>query len=187
MIYLELFYRFFITGLFAVGGGLATLPFLYDMSEATGWFTAADISNMIAISESTPGPIGVNMGTYVGYTTTGVWGGLTATIGLITPSVIVIVIVAKMLERFKNAKVVNDVFFGLRPASTGLIAAAGIGIVKISFLNLELFNQTQSIADLFVLKAIILAVIVFIAIKKLDWHPIVYILFSAVIGVIFKF
>ena len=93
MLYLRLFWEFFKTGLFAVGGGMATLPFLYSMSDATGWFTHAQLADMIAVSESTPGPIGVNMATYVGFSTAGVPGAVVATLGLITPSVIIILII----------------------------------------------------------------------------------------------
>ena len=98
MIYLQMFFAFFHTGLFAVGGGLATLPFLYHMSDATGWFTYTQLADMIAVSESTPGPMGVNMATYVGFTIRGIPGALTATLGLVAPSIIVILIVAGFLE-----------------------------------------------------------------------------------------
>ncbi|MBQ2756419.1 MAG: chromate transporter, partial [Oscillospiraceae bacterium] len=124
MIFLRLFWEFFKTGLFAIGGGMATIPFLYDISDATGWFTHHDLANMIAVSESTPGPIGVNMATYVGYITgmevagipTGILGAVTATLGLVTPSVIVILIIAAILTNFKNNKYVGSAFYGLRPA-----------------------------------------------------------------------
>ena len=136
MIYLQLFWEFFQTGLFAVGGGMATIPFLYDMSDKTGWFTHQDLANMIAVGESTPGPIGVNMATYVGYVTgmaeggigNAILGAVTATLGLVLPSLIVILIVAAMLKRFKDSPLVQKAFYGLRPASTGLIAAAGISV-----------------------------------------------------------
>ena len=126
MIYLQLFIEFFKTGLFAVGGGLATLPFLFNMAESTGWFTADTIMDMIAISESTPGPIGVNMATYAGFTTAGIFGTLSATIGLVCPSVIVIILIYKILEKFKGSSLVNNVFYGLRPAVAGLVACAGL-------------------------------------------------------------
>ena len=130
MIYLRLFWEFFKTGLFAIGGGMATLPFLHDIGEATGWFTQAQLMNMLAVSESTPGPIGVNMATYVGFSTGGVGGALIATLGLITPSVIVILIVAAFLKAFRDSKWVSAAFYGLRPASTALVAAAGISVVR---------------------------------------------------------
>ena len=102
MIYLQLFYEFFKTGLFAVGGGLATLPFLYDMADRTGWFTRTQLADMLAVSESTPGPIGVNMATYVGYVTRGIPGAIVSTLGLVTPSVIVILMIAAFLKAFRH-------------------------------------------------------------------------------------
>ena len=110
MIYLKLFYEFFKIGLFAVGGGAATIPFLSSLSEKTAWFTQTDLANMIAISESTPGPIGVNMATYAGFNAGssfgsfwyGIAGGVVATLSLVLPSVIVCIIVYKFLEKFKD-------------------------------------------------------------------------------------
>ena len=125
MIYLRLFYEFFKAGLFSIGGGLATLPFLYDISDTTGWFTHGQLADMLAISESTPGPIGINMATYVGFTTGGIPGAVIATVGIITPSIIVILLIAKFLQAFRDNKYVKGAFYGLRPASTGLITAAG--------------------------------------------------------------
>ena len=187
MIYLQLAWEFFKTGLFSVGGGLATLPFLYDISERTGWYSSMDISNMIAISESTPGPLGINMATYVGFTGFGILGSLVAPLALIVPSIVVILIVAKVLDRFKEAKVVQDIFFGLRPASTALIASAGISVALMTMFRLEAFSGLADLVNVFNYKAILLAVAMYFAIKKFNKHPIVYILISAVIGVIFKF
>ncbi|WP_297132438.1 chromate transporter [Terrisporobacter sp.] len=191
MIYIQLFYEFFKTGLFAIGGGMATLPFLYDMADKTGWFTAAQLSDMIAISESTPGPIGVNMATYVGYTTGGIIGGIIATIGLIPPSIIVILIVAFFLKSFRENKYVDAAFYALRPASTGLIAGAGSTVVMLTLFKLDLFKQTGNIINLFDWKALILAVIIFIltnyvkVTKKL--HPVVFIAGSAIVGIVFGY
>lgn len=191
MIYLRLFFEFFKTGLFAVGGGMATLPFLYDISEKTGWFTTAQLADMVAVSESTPGPIGVNMATYVGFTSAGILGSVVATLGLITPSVIIILLIARALQAFRQNKYVDSAFYGLRPCSVGLIAAAGILVVKIAMFNTELYAQTGRIADLVNFKAIILAAALLVftryikATKKL--HPICFILTSAVIGIIFSF
>ena len=106
MMLLRLFWEFFKIGLFAVGGGMATIPFLYDLSDRTGWFTYTQLADMIAISESTPGPIGVNMATYVGFTVAGIPGAVIATIGEVTPSIIVILIVAAMLTKFRNSNYV---------------------------------------------------------------------------------
>ena len=124
MIYLQLFWEFFKTGLFAVGGGMATVPFLFDISARTQWFTSAELANMIAISESTPGPIGINMATYVGYETAGIIGGLIATLGLVTPSIIIIVIVASVLSHLNENPLVKSLFKYLRPAVIGLLMFA---------------------------------------------------------------
>ncbi|MGM9545146.1 MAG: chromate transporter, partial [Vescimonas sp.] len=135
MIYVKLFYEFFKTGLFAIGGGLATLPFLSDMADRTGWFTQAQLADMLAVSESTPGPVGVNMATYVGFETSGVLGAVVATLGLVTPSVIVILIVASFLKAFRSNRFVDAAFYGLRPASTAMVASAGIGVVLLSLVD----------------------------------------------------
>ena len=187
MIYLQLFFEFLKTGLFAVGGGLATLPFLNDMADRTGWFTRAQLADMLAVSESTPGPIGVNMATYVGFTTAGIPGALIATLGLVTPSVIVILIVAAFLRAFRDNRYVNAAFYGLRPASTAMVAAAGIGVVLLTLvytdrpLGLSFFNW-PSIA----LAAVILVLTRWVKPTK-DLHPILFILASAAVGVIFRF
>lgn len=186
MIYLQLFWEFFKVGLFSVGGGLATLPFLYDISAKTGWFTTADIADMVAVSESTPGPLGINMATYVGHKTTGVTGGIVATLGLIAPAIVVIMIIARILTAFKEAKVVQDTFYGLRPASTGLIAAAGLGVAKIALLRLDLFRQTGSVLSLFNWKLILLAAVIYITLVKFRKHPILYIAAAAAAGIIFQ-
>ena len=130
MLYLRLFFEFFKTGLFAVGGGMATLPFMYDISDRTGWFTHAQLADMIAVSESTPGPIGVNMATYVGFATGGVPGAIVATLGVITPSVIVILIVARILKSFRENVYVDSAFYGLRPERRAgrSVQSQGVGI-----------------------------------------------------------
>lgn len=191
MLYLRLFWEFFKTGLFAVGGGMATLPFLYSMSDATGWFTHAQLADMIAVSESTPGPIGVNMATYVGFSTAGIPGAVVATLGLITPSVIIILIIAKVLAAFRQNKTVDAAFYGLRPCSVGLIAAAGLLVVKIALFDVDLYKQTGVLMNLFQWKAIALAAVLIVLtryvkpLKKL--HPVFFILGSAAVGALFAF
>ena len=191
MLYLRLFWEFFKTGLFAVGGGMATLPFLYDMSEKTGWFTASQLADMIAVSESTPGPIGVNMATYVGFTTAGVPGVLIATLGLVTPSVIIILFIARVLQQFRQNKTVDAAFYGLRPCSVGLIAAAGLLVVRLALLRVDAFKASGAVLDLFNWKAIALAAVLLVLTrvvkqtKKL--HPIVFIGLSALAGALFSF
>lgn len=188
MILLRLYLEFVKVGLFSVGGGLATLPFLYDLSDRTGWFSYQDIANMIAIAESTPGPIGVNMATFAGYTTAGIPGGLIATLGLISPAILIIMIIARLLDKFMGNPFVESAFYGLRPASVALIAAAGLGVVKITLLNIPAFTAGSSLADLFVWKAILFAVILFLAqrfLKKIS--PVFFIFASAIVGIVFHF
>lgn len=191
MLYLRLFWEFFKTGLFAVGGGMATLPFLYDMSAKTGWFSASQLADMIAVSESTPGPIGVNMATYVGFTTGGIPGAVVATLGLVTPSVIVILLIARALHKFRQNRYVDAAFYGLRPCSVGLIAAAGILVVKIALFDFDLFHNTGIFTDLFRWKSLILTAVLLVLTncikqtKKL--HPIIFILGSAAVGILLSF
>jgi chromate transporter len=186
-ILLRLFWEFFKTGLFSVGGGLATLPFIYNISDKTGWFTRQQIADMIAVAESTPGPIGINMATYVGYTTSGVVGSLFATLGIITPDVIVILIIVRFLQKYRDSRAVQDVFYGLRPASVALIAAAGWGMVKIALLNLD----ATSFAAIFQWKAIVLAVVIWLLTNKIEQtkklHPLVFIAISSIAGILFSY
>jgi chromate transporter len=191
MILLQLFWEFFKTGLFAVGGGMATLPFLYAISEKTGWYSSAQLADMIAVSESTPGPIGVNMATYVGFHLAGVAGSVVATVGLITPSVIIILLIARALQKFRENQYVDAAFYGLRPCSIGLIAAAGLLVVKITLFDLDAFRISGSLMNLFQWKQIILAAVLLVltrAVKKTKkLHPIVFIALSAVVGIVFSF
>lgn len=186
MIFLQLFYEFFKTGLFAVGGGLATLPFLEDISQRTGWFTSAQLADMLAISESTPGPIGVNMATYVGFETAGILGALCATVGLVMPSVIIIVLVSKVLEKFRTNTYVEAAFYGLRPASVAMVASAGIGVAMTTLLNLTASGFAVLRWRELVLAAVILVLTNFVP-KVKKFHPIVFIALAAAVGVIFKF
>ncbi|MDY3239862.1 MAG: chromate transporter [Anaerovoracaceae bacterium] len=191
MTLIRLFFEFLKIGLFSVGGGMATLPFLYDMADKTGWFTYAQIADMLAVSESTPGPIGINMATYVGYTTAGIPGALAATIGTIIPGIALVLIITAILDKFRNNVYVEGAFYGLRPASVGLITAAGILVVEISLMNTALYQQTGSIADLFQWKAIVLAALLLVLtrwVKKTKGlHPVYFIVFSAVVGIVFHF
>ena len=200
MIYLRLFYEFFKVGLFSVGGGLATIPFLQDLGARTGWFSSADLADMIAVSESTPGPMGVNMSTYVGYTCGlsqgglgpigGPLGAVVGVLGLIAPSIIVILIIAGFLKKFRDSAVVNAVFSGLRPASTALIAAAGWSVAVIAlFRSVNLLTTDGIAVPTIYWPAVFIAVAVFVCmrlpkLKKL--HPILYIAAAAAVGVIFK-
>ncbi len=197
MIFLRLFFEFFKAGLFAVGGGMATIPFLYDMSDNTGWFTYEELDVMIAVSESTPGPIGVNMATYVGYLTgfdvggipTAILGAITAMFGLITPSIIVILIISAFLASFRKNVYVDRAFYGLRPTSAGMIAAAGLTVLMSALFHVETLERGLGLG-FFNFPAILLAVVLYVCtnhvpkLKKL--HPIVFIGASAIVGILFK-
>lgn len=190
MIYLRLFWEFFKVGLFSVGGGLATLPFLYSLGAKTGWFSTADVANMLAVSESTPGPIGVNMATYAGFDCAGVLGGVVATLGLVTPSVIVIVLIAMALQAFRTNKYVDAAFYTLHPASTGLIAAAGWSVFALVLVNLDAYRASYHFADLLQWKNLILFAVIWVLtnlvkpLKKL--HPVVFLALAAVVGIVFR-
>ena len=198
MIYLQLFFEFCKAGLFAIGGGLATLPFLQEISVRTGWFTMEQLADMVAVSECTPGPIGINMATYVGFSVCGIPGAAVATLGLIFPSIVIIILVARILKAFRDNRFVDAVFYGLRPASTGLIAAACVGVAMIALLQRNAQGEITGPQW----KAVVLALILWILMnpdklpglkknalmKKISkLHPVVFLGASAVIGILFGF
>lgn len=180
-------YEFFKTGLFAVGGGLATLPFLYNISARyPEWFTPSDLANMIAVSEATPGPMGVNIASYTGFTTAGVLGAVTTTISLVLPSLIVIIIIAHFLNKFSDSRLVKHAFYGLRPAVSGLIAVAAWQVIKVSVIDMDILTQTKSLISAVDLRALLIFVVALVLsnIKRLKKiHPIVYILGGAIVGI----
>lgn len=182
-VFLQLFIEFFQIGLFAVGGGPATIPFLMDLTERHDWYTRADVTNMLAVSESTPGPIGINMATYAGYHASGFAGGITATLSLVLPSLIVIILIAKLLDNFNENPYVKSAFWAIRPAVTGLIATAVYGIFQTA-----MFTDAQGDFQLSIFP-MILCLIFFAGmnIKKLKKvHPFFWIVAGAVIGIVFQ-
>ena len=199
---LRLYYEYLKVGLFAIGGGMATIPFLQTLADRTGWFTQLDILNMLAVSESTPGPIGVNMASYVGFQMAGVPGSIVATLGLATPSIIVILIIAQFLKRFRDNKYVMAAMYGLRAASAALIASAAISVLESTLMNLQTVEiplfaglqleipQIVESGGLFQWKEIALTAILLVLtnwkpLKKL--HPAVFLAASAVGGIVFSF
>jgi len=189
---LLLFYEFFQTGLFAVGGGLATIPFLARMTDRYDWFTKTQLSDMIAVAESTPGPIGVNTATYAGFRAAGIPGALVATFALVLPSLITIYIIARFLQKFSGSRLVQNAFAGMRPAVTGLIAAAGWALFQIALIRMDGFAAFASTGLWGVVdpKALILFALIMLLtnikpVKRL--HPVVFIGLSAAAGVIFRF
>ena len=197
MILCRLFWEFCKTGLFAIGGGMATVPFLREIADKTGWFTAGQLADMIAVSESTPGPLGVNMATYVGYTVgssqlgspwMGIVGAVTATLGLIFPSIVIVLCISFFLKRFRTSTLVDAALYGLRPASVALISAAGVEIVLFAILRVDSIYQIG--AAQLSWKSVLLAAGVYAGtnlipkLKKL--HPIWFILLSAIAGIVLK-
>ncbi|MDO4563410.1 MAG: chromate transporter [Clostridia bacterium] len=174
MIYLRLFYEFFKIGLFAIGGGPATLPFLMELAKTSGWYDTKTLTAMIAVSEGTPGPLGINMATYVGFHVGGVWGGITATVALVLPGLVIIILVAKFLALFGKNSMVTAAFYAIRPAVTGLILSAVIGIWQIGVVS----------AGTLALAAGALALMFFTPLRKL--HPLIWLVFGALAGLVFN-
>ena len=189
MILLQLYWEFFKTGLFAVGGGMATVPFLREIGMRTGWYTQAMLADMIAVSESTPGPIGVNMATFVGHTVAGIPGAVIATLGIVSPCFIIILIIAAFLSAFRSNPTVDRVFYGIRPASTALIASAGLGVMRLCLVDEAALAAGAGPLSLFLLPQIVLLVVIWILtnlvkpLKKL--HPLVFISLAAAAGILF--
>ncbi|MDR2175146.1 MAG: chromate transporter [Synergistaceae bacterium] len=186
MIYVILIYEFLKIGLFSIGGGLATLPFLYQAADRYPWFTHEMLTDMIAISQSTPGPIGLNMATYAGYTAAGAAGGVLASLAIVTPSLIIVSCLVKALDKFKENALVKAAFYGVRPAVTALIASAAFGIVRLTLLDLSGFADTRSLADLFNYRRLALFAGLFYLMRKYNRHPAFYIGAGALAGVLLK-
>ncbi len=185
MIYFQLFYEFCKVAIFTFGGGMASIPFLEEMAVRTSWFTLAQLTDFIAISESTPGPIAVNIATYAGYNTAGYLGGVCATMGLVFPAIILMTIVAKFITAFRGNKYIDWAFYGLRPCVLALILSALLGIAKVTLLyeGATLATLLGSInwraVGIFALVAVLQNVKKF---KKL--HPVVFLAMSAVLGIV---
>lgn len=179
MIYLQLFWEFFKTGLLSVGGGLATLPFLYDMADRYTWFTRQELADMLAISESTPGPIGVNMATYAGINAAGIPGGIVATLSLVLPSVIIMLLVAGAMQRFRENRLVNSVMAVLRPASVGLIAAAALTVLRVALLD-----ETAIWYEMLRWPALLVGLVLLgVNLKWKKLHPVVLVALGAAAGI----
>ena len=195
MIFFQLFYQFAKIGLFIFGGGMTALPLFSDLGAVTGWFDQAFVTEMVAISESTPGPIGINMATYVGYNTCcesygvlgGILGGIIASVGIALPCIVISIIVAKCLARFSKSQIVSDIFYGIRPVVIGLIAFALYSLVATIFVNVGLIGTGASISEIISFPKLIYFAIILFAILKFKKHPIIYILISAAVGIVFAF
>ncbi len=183
-VYLLLLLEFFKIGLFAVGGGPATLPYLMELTKRYDWFTMADLSNMVAVSQSTPGPLGLNMATFAGYQAGGLWGGIDATLGLVLPSIIVITLIAKFMKDFSERTIVKSAFYGIRPAVTAVIAVAVIGLFQMALITGNTSQYPVAVGPL------VLSILIFglLQIKRLrNMHPVFWFIGAAAIGIILKF
>ena len=178
MLLLALFFEFFKIGLFAVGGGLATIPFLYALSAQKGWFSASQLVDMIALSESTPGPLGVNMATFAGFQTAGIWGGAFATLGLVTPALFVIILISKFLSKFQENIYVKRVFYGLRPAVAGMILFYATDMMNLTLKGREKLSEIALVSGLFLCYLLLII--------RFKLHPICFILLGAVMGILLK-
>jgi len=175
MIYLILMFEFLIIGTFSVGGGLATLPYLYSLAERYTWFNKTTLIDMIAISESTPGPIGINMATFAGYKAGGIPGGILASLAVVVTGTIFMLIVSKFLDKFKNHVLLKKAFYGIRPMVAALIAYAGYEMFKITILRGDSLNLNFVALGIFIVTSIIL--------MKTKISPILLILFAAILGI----
>lgn len=180
---LQVFWEFFKIGLFAVGGGPATIPFLFELSDKTAWFSNQELTNMIAVSESTPGPVGLNMATYVGFKTLGFFGGIVSTFGLVLPSIVVIILIAKFLANFSENKYVKHAFWGIRPAVTALILAAVISMWRASLVLITDTGYKPAVGSIIVC---FVTIVLMQLLKKKHFHPAVWILGGAVVGLLFR-
>ena len=178
-LYFLLSYEFFKIGLFAVGGGYATLPFLFHFQSQYGWFTVDELTNMIAISNITPGPVGINMATYTGYTSAGILGSLLATTSIILAPAILVIIVSKLIEKYKTSSLISDIFKTLRPASCALLSVIAYQLLYklIVVSNINLSFQLDY-------KATILFLVIFIPFMFIKKNPLLTILFGAIGGIL---
>lgn len=185
-VYISLFIEFFKTGAFAIGGGLAALPFLFDIAERYPWYTREMLIDMIAVAESTPGPIGVNAATFAGFRAAGIPGGLIATFSLVLPSFIIVLGFAEFLSCNSGNKRVIGAFYALRPAATGMIAAAGLSVARMAlFEDAPIVNLSEFLSAINV-QGLALFIILYVLYVKYKKHPIFYIFGAAVVGILLK-
>jgi len=182
---IQLFIIFFYIGAFTIGGGLVAITFMQQEIVGRGLISPEQFYNMVAVSESTPGPIGINMATYIGYRMFGVWGGLVTTVGTVLPSLIVILLIARYFGKFQEKPLVKAAFYGLRAGTTGMIAVAAWQVILIAILTLPEFRLSGSLADLCSWPALGLFVGVFALSRKVNWHPVAFIAIGAIFGVLF--
>lgn len=173
-------------GFFSLGGGYATLPFLYHMSEVYGWFSPLELSRMLAISSITPGPVGLNVATFAGFKTAGILGSIVATMSIMLPSFFMIIIISKMLKKFKDSPCMCSVMYALRPATAAMLTAVALRLFRDAIIRNPDFSgfnflQMQNFIDI---KGFLLLVILFILSLRLKKDPLVFLAFGAIAGIL---
>ena len=172
MIYLLLVYEFLKIGLFSFGGGYATIPFLYHISETYGWYTLKELTGMVAVASITPGPVGINVATYAGLKTSGILGSVLATVSEMLPSLFLVIILSKILHKFRENLFVKSVIETLKPISCALLAAVSIGLLQ------------PQISDI---KAMILLAVLILMSLKTKKAPLFYMVIAGLVGVVISF
>jgi len=185
---LLLYIEFFKIGVFAVGGGLATLPFLFLMANdrfafirRTGWLNTEQIGNFLAIAQCSPGAVGVNVCAQTGFLYNGISGGIVAVLGLISPAIIIISVIFRALQSIKNNKVSIAVFSGLRPAATGLLTAAGLGVWKLALYNPAVGNGAWH--EIIRWREGLVCLVIYLLIVKFKAHPVIFVALGAIAGI----
>ena len=171
MTILALFYEFFKTGLFSVGGGYATMPFLYAIAKNYDWYSLRELGDIVAVSVITPGPVGVNMATYAGFKTAGLFGSFISTMAIVLPSYFIIIFVSKALKKFEDNFYVKSIIYSLKPAGCGMLAAVGLQLAK------------QNIVDM---PSFFLFAILFYLTLDFKKNPLYFFLVGGIIGIVIK-
>ncbi len=185
MTLLGLMATFFYIGLFTIGGGLVAVTIMYKPIVEGGLISAEEFYNMLAISESTPGPIGINLATYIGYNLFGVVGGIATTAATVLPSLIVIILIAKYFPAFKDKPIVQNAMGGLKPAVSGMILVAMAQVFILSVLNIPLFQETKNLVSLIRIPNALFYLGATVILFKTKLHPLIVILLGAVFGILF--
>ena len=186
MIYWQIFTSFFFAGLFAIGGGLATIPFMYDIAARYPWLDTHTLVDILAVAQSAPGPVGVNIATYVGYHAAGVLGSVLAPLALTLPSFIIIFIISYFFIKVRNSNVFEAVSSVVRPAVVGMIAVAAWAVLQVALVTYDNYLASGNIFRLFNWKAVALFAVLFFVVKKYKKHPVFYILLAACAGILFQ-
>lgn len=183
---LILAFEYMKIGAVAIGGGYTVIPFLYYLVEKYHWFEVAQITQMIAVSNLTPGPIGINMATFVGVKVGGILGAAFVTFAFMVPSIIIVCSLSKFLKKNKENKLINNIMYGLRPAAVALISVAGLKIMNTTVFNLTKFLKTHNLSDFISLKAFILLMAFCAMGLKLKKNPMILIVAAIVLGLVIK-